>query len=86
MKDFFKGMKEDLDILGEIIVVGIFVFGVLSTLYLGYKHLNPTEEPPPMSNQNVVCDLVYGVQYFEYNGNLTLRVNHEGNPIRCFEE
>lgn len=39
-----------------------------------------------MSQQNVVCDLVYGVQYFEHDGRLTMRVNHEGTPIRCFEE
>lgn len=40
---------------------------------------------PPMTKQNVVCDTGYGVQYFEYRGNLTLRVNHEGRPIRCYE-
>ena len=38
-----------------------------------------------MTKQNVVCDTGYGVQYFEYKGNLTLRVNHEGRPIRCYE-
>ena len=40
-------------------------------------------EPKPL--QNVVCDTSYGVQYFEHKGILTLRVNHEGVPIRCYE-
>ena len=40
-------------------------------------------KPKPL--QNVVCDTSYGVQYFEHKGVLTLRVNHEGVPIRCFE-
>ena len=43
------------------------------------------DDIPPMKKQNVVCDTDYGVQYFEYKGNLTLRVNHEGRPIRCYE-
>ena len=42
-----------------------------------------TPQPKPL--QNVVCDTSYGVQYFEHKGYLTLRVNHEGVPIRCFE-
>jgi len=42
-----------------------------------------TQQPKPL--QNVVCDTSYGVQYFEHKGVLTLRVNHEGVPIRCFE-
>jgi len=59
---------------------------VSSTIIAGsiiYSTTRP--EVPAMTKQNVVCDTGYGVQYFEYKGNLTLRVNHEGRPIRCHE-
>lgn len=55
------------------------VFILLSLILYLYK----TNQPKPL--QNVVCDTSYGVQYFEHKGILTLRVNHEGAPIRCFE-
>ena len=55
------------------------VFILLSLALYFYK----TDQPKPL--QNVVCDTSYGVQYFEHKGILTLRVNHEGTPIRCYE-
>lgn len=60
-----------------------FLLLVLSIMVL--LEVNKKDEAPPMSKQNVVCDLVYGVQYFEHDGSLTVRLNHEGVPIRCFE-
>ena len=55
------------------------LLGVIIGILLSFQH----NQPKPL--QNVVCDTSYGVQYFEHKGILTLRVNHEGVPIRCFE-
>ena len=61
-----------------------FVFYMVVFILLSLiLYLNKTNQPKPL--QNVVCDTSYGVQYFEHKGVLTLRVNHEGVPIRCFE-
>ena len=70
-------------VLLAIVLVLIIVLPslVVSKILNDFKN-----EPNPMSKQNVVCDLVYGVQYFEHNGSLTVRINHEGVPIRCYEE
>lgn len=75
-------MKNDI---AEVLALGIsfgLVALVVLLLFLSYKE---KDSKPPMSKQNVVCDLVYGVQYFEHNGSLTVRVNHEGVPIKCYE-
>lgn len=61
------------------LVFYMVVFILLSLILYLYK----TNQPKPL--QNVVCDTSYGVQYFEHKGVLSLRVNHEGVPIRCFE-
>ena len=61
------------------LVFCIFAIILLSLVSYFYKE----NQPKPL--QNVVCDTSYGVQYFEHKGILTLRVNHEGVPIRCFE-
>ena len=70
-------MKYDFVSL-KYLLLGV-LFGVLLNV-LNYYYYN---QPKPL--QNVVCDTSYGVQYFEHKGILTLRVNHEGIPIRCFE-
>jgi hypothetical protein len=47
----------------------------------------PTEDSNhtynPISKQTIVCDEDYGVEYFQYKGRLTLRVDKEGNPVEC---
>ena len=73
-------LKEDKKVLiwsGVATAIGFWV-GVAVVHYRGTI-------PQPKPLQNVVCDTSYGVQYFEHKGILTLRVNHEGVPIRCFE-
>lgn len=69
----------------DYIPLVILVVLAVSTLLVIIFHKDRPEHPDKMSYQNVVCDLVYGVQYFEHNGSLTLRVNREGKPIRCYE-
>lgn len=61
----------------------LIFYMVLFILFSSVLHFHETNQPKPL--QNVVCDTSYGVQYFEHKGILTLRVNHEGIPIRCFE-
>ena len=61
----------------------LVVLMVVAILLSLASHFYKTNQPKPL--QNVVCDTSYGVQYFEHKGVLTLRVNHEGVPIRCFE-
>ena len=71
----------DLILLAVVLVSIIAVPSLIVSMILNdFKN-----EPTPMSKQNVVCDTSYGVQYWERNGNLTLRVNSEGRPIRCYE-
>ena len=72
-------MNENTKII--ILLIATLIVCVGTILILS----NQRDEGPPLSKQNVVCDTGYGVQYFEYKGNLTLRVNHEGRPIRCYE-
>ena len=65
-----------------LMIVGIiFALSMLVLLIVAIF----TPQPNPMAKQNVVCDTSYGVQYFEHKGILTLRVNNEGTPIRCYE-
>jgi len=78
-------MKDDL--IDLLMVIFTFI-GLISIIFLVgseiFSVLNlQSNQPKPL--QNVVCDTSYGVQYFEHKGVLTLRVNHEGNPIRCYE-
>ena len=61
----------------------LIFYMVLFILFSSVLHFYEKNQPKPL--QNVVCDTSYGVQYFEHKGILTLRVNHEGVPIRCFE-
>ena len=73
-------LKEDKKVLIWSCVataIGFWV-GVAVVHYRG-----TTPQPKPL--QTVVCDTSYGVQYFEHKGVLTLRVNSEGTPIRCYE-
>ena len=63
---------------GTFILYMVVIILLSLTLYF-YK----TNQPKPL--QNVVCDTSYGVQYFEHKGVLTLRVNNEGKPIKCYE-
>lgn len=72
-------MKDSTKLI--MILIGFNIIWGGSTLALSMKQ----DDVPPMTKQNVVCDTDYGVQYFEYKGNLTLRVNNEGRPIRCYE-
>ena len=72
-------MKDSTKLI--MILIGFNIIWAGTTLALSMKR----DDVPPMMKQNVVCDTDYGVQYFEYKGNLTLRVNHEGRPIRCYE-
>ena len=72
-------MKDNTKLI--MILIGFNIIWAGTTLALSMKQ----DDVPAMTKQNVVCDTDYGVQYFEYKGNLTLRVNHEGRPIRCYE-
>ena len=74
-------MKDDLMDIMSMVLMGVVVIFALSMLLLLIFAIF-TPQPKPL--QNVVCDTSYGVQYFEHKGVLTLRVNHEGVPIRCF--
>ena len=65
----------------EFVSLKYILLGVLLGLLLNVLHYY--NQPKPL--QNVVCDTSYGVQYFEHKGVLTLRVNHEGTPIKCYE-
>ena len=76
--------KEDLRVL-ILSCVGSFIGVSLAILIINHRNIYEQRSLPPMSLQNVVCDTDFGVQYWEHRGNLTLRVNHEGNPIRCYE-
>jgi len=62
-------------------MVSCALLGVIIGILLSSAH----HQLKPKPLQNVVCDTSYGVQYFEHKGVLTLRVNHEGTPIRCFK-
>lgn len=72
-------MKDSTKLI--MILIGFNIIWAVTAVALSIQRDNV----PPMTKQNVVCDTGYGVQYFEYKGNLTLRVNHEGRPIRCHE-
>lgn len=72
-------MKDSTKLI--MILIGFNIIWAGTTLALSMKR----DDVPAMTKQNAVCDTSYGVQYFEYKGNLTLRVNHEGRPIRCYE-
>jgi len=75
-------MIDDLmDIVFMVVMIGGIIFALSMLVLLIVAIFTP--QPKPL--QNVVCDTSYGVQYFEHKGVLTLRVNHEGVPIRCFE-
>lgn len=67
------------------LLILILISTIISTSISWYRTTLKQDDVPPMAKQNVVCDTSYGVQYFEYKGNLTLRVNQEGRPIRCYE-
>ena len=75
-------MIDDLMDIMSMVLMGVVVIFALSTLLLLIFYAF-TQQPKPL--QNVVCDTSYGVQYFEHKGILTLRVNKEGTPIRCYE-
>ena len=75
-------MIDDLmDIVFMVVMIGGIIFALSMLVLLIVAIFTP--QPKPL--QNVVCDTSYGVQYFEHKGVLTLRVNHEGKPIRCYE-
>ena len=67
------------------IVMFLITATIISLALSWYGTTLKRSDVPPMAKQNIVCDTGYGVQYFEYKGQLTLRVNHEGRPIRCYE-
>lgn len=72
-------MKKDYLFYAFLAVIFVILYTYGTAVY---KNKNTEQK---MSIQAVVCDLVYGVQYFEYKGQLTLRVNQEGVPIKCYE-
>ena len=75
-------MIDDLiDIMCMALMIVIIILALSTLVWLIVAIFTP--QPKPL--QNVVCDTSYGVQYFEHKGVLTLRVNHEGVPIRCYE-
>ena len=92
MKNFINDLMLDLGTGAGAVAFVINVFAATASVFMiavmlfMYQYFNPKEGVLPMSQQNVVCDTGYGVQYFEYRGKLTIRLNHEGTPIRCFEE
>ena len=75
-----------LKLVDAVLLAIVLVLIIVMPSLVVSKILNDFKnEPTPMSKQNVVCDTAYEVQYWERNGNLTLRVNSEGRPIRCYE-
>lgn len=80
-------MNKAIEEIGNVVLLGVISsFIIFIPAFLLSKFVDNTEnEPNPMAKQNVVCDTSYGVQYFEHKGVLTLRVNHEGKPIKCYE-
>ena len=77
-------MIDDLmDIILMVLMGGFIIFALSMLLLLIFAIFTP--QPNPMAKQNVVCDTSCGVQYFEHKGVLTLRVNNEGKPVKCYE-
>ena len=75
-------MIDDLiDIMCMALMIVIIILALSTLVLLVFAIFTP--QPKPL--QNVVCDTSYGVQYFEHKGVLTLRVNNEGKPIKCYE-
>ena len=82
-------MKIDWDeIVFNFVVVFTIVALLLPVIALSYKIITSEitlEDEVQEPLQNVVCDTSYGVQYFDHKGVLTLRVNSEGKPIKCYD-
>lgn len=75
-------MKDNLVELLSVIALSAIIALVIFLAILEIVDISNRQHKPL---QTVVCDTSYGVQYFEHKGVLTLRVNHEGVPIRCYE-